>query len=265
MAVVVVAAIWQLVSWTEPSAAFTVIERFTPNLVWRVKTEKPLVALSFDDGPDPEFTPEVLAILAQHGAKATFFVIGERAARHPDLIRRIRAEGHEVGNHYFIDGATLRHSDADFLGYLDRTERAAGIAGPVKLFRPPGGVAWPRQLDLARARGYTVVLGSAYPHDPAHPPMWYIRWLVEKNLGPGAIVILHDGIRDPSRGIRALPDILLAGRQRGLQFVPIGVLLASGSQALRTGTGVQPLAREASSRYNIRRGNRRLQSRRSLR
>jgi peptidoglycan-N-acetylglucosamine deacetylase len=223
------AAACQVIAWTQPRAAFGVLEPLTPNLVWRVKTDRPLVALSFDDGPDPEHTPKVLAILAQHEAHATFFVIGERAMRHPGLVARIRAEGHEIGNHYFMDGATLAHSDADFLGYLDRTERAAGIAGPRKLFRPPGGVAWPRQLQLARSRGYTTVLGSAYPHDPAHPPVSYIRWLVKKNLAPGAIVILHDGIADPSRTIEALPDILAAGRQRGLQFVPIGALMESGS------------------------------------
>ena len=228
-------AAWLAISWTEPRAAFDVLERLTPNLVWRVKTTKPLVALSFDDGPDPENTPKVLAILARHGAHATFFVIGERASRHPELIQRIRAEGHEVGNHYFVNGATLGHSDADFLGYLDRTERAAGIVGPLKLFRPPGGVAWPHQLQLARARGYTSVVGSAYPHDPAHPPVWYIRWLVKKNLAPGAIVILHDGIPDPSRSIAALPDILVAGRERGLQFVTIGALMASGQHALGGG------------------------------
>ena len=227
-AIFLLVAGYQALSWTQPSAAFGVLERLTPNLVWRVKTDRPLVALSFDDGPDPEHTPKVLAILSQHGAHATFFVVGERALRHPDLIRRIREEGHEIGNHYFMDAAILGHSDADFLGYLDRTERAAGVAGPRKLFRPPGGVAWPGQLRLARSRGYTTVLGSAYPHDPMHPPAGYIRWLVKKNLAPGAIVILHDGIPDPSRSIEALPDILAAGRQGGLEFTTIGALMESG-------------------------------------
>jgi peptidoglycan/xylan/chitin deacetylase (PgdA/CDA1 family) len=222
---------WQAVSWTEPAWAFTVLARLTPNLVWRVDTDARVVALSFDDGPDPIYTPQVLDILARHRAHATFFVIGERALAHPDLVRRIRVEGHEVGNHYFMNGATLRHSDSEFLGYLERTEKAAGIVGPGKLFRPPGGVAWPRQLRLARERGYSCVLGSAYPHDPAHPPVWYIKWLVEKNLAPGAIVILHDGIQDPTRGILALPDILAAGTARGFRFVPIGRLMNAGSDA----------------------------------
>jgi peptidoglycan-N-acetylglucosamine deacetylase len=223
----------QVVSWTEPGPAFAVLERLTPNLVWRVETERPLVALSFDDGPSPAYTPQVLAILDRYGATATFFLIGERAARHPELVERIKAAGHEVGNHYYMNGATLRHSDGDFLGYLERTERAAGISGPPKLFRPPGGVAWPGQLRLARERGYVCVLGSAYPHDPVHPPVWYMEWLIRKNLAPGAIVILHDGIPDPTRGIEALPAVLADGRRRGFQFVSIGKLMDAGSRASR--------------------------------
>jgi peptidoglycan/xylan/chitin deacetylase (PgdA/CDA1 family) len=219
---------WNALSWTQPQWAFGLIERLTPNVVWRVRTGEPLVGLSFDDGPDPDHTPIVLEILRRQGAKATFFLIGERALRHPLLVRRLKDEGHEVANHYFMSGAVLGHSDADLVAYLDRTEAAINLTGPVRLFRPPGGVAWPRQLRLARERGYRCVLGSAYPHDPAHPPVAYMRWLVEKNLVPGTIVILHDGIADPSKTIEALPGILEAGARRGLRFVPVGRLMATG-------------------------------------
>jgi peptidoglycan/xylan/chitin deacetylase (PgdA/CDA1 family) len=185
-----------------------VLERVTPNFIYRVRTERPLVALSFDDGPHPEFTPQILEILERHDAKATFFLIGERALRHPELVPQIRDAGHEVGNHYFRNGTTLLHSDAEFAGNLERTEKAVGFTTEPKLFRPPGGVAWPRQLRHARARGYKCVLGCAYPHDPLRPPVRYIKWLIEKNLRPGTIVILHDGISDPRRSIEALPHIL---------------------------------------------------------
>src|ERR1700694_5373838 len=110
----------------EPIAVLSVLERLTPNVTYRFRTEHPLVALSFDDGPHPTFTPQVLEILQRHGAKATFFLIGERALRHPEMVSRIKAAGHEVGNHYFMNGPTLHHSDADFVGYLEQTERAIG-------------------------------------------------------------------------------------------------------------------------------------------
>ena len=214
---------------TQPLFAFDLLERLTPNLVWRIETDQPLVALSFDDGPHPAHTPQVLEILKRSGATATFFLIGERAEAHPDLVRRIKVEGHEVGNHYFTIRHTDRYSDAEFLGYLDRTERAAQIIGPPKLFRPPGGVAPSRHLRLARERGYSCVIGSAYPYDGGHPPVWYIQWLIEKNLAPGTIVILHDGIPNPSRSIAALPHILAAGRERGLRFVSIGTLMGAAA------------------------------------
>jgi peptidoglycan/xylan/chitin deacetylase (PgdA/CDA1 family) len=218
-----------LVVFTQPLFAFVVIERLTPNLVWRVETDQPLVALSFDDGPDPNHTPQVLEILKRSGATATFFLIGDRAEAHPDLVRRIKAEGHEVGNHFFTIRHTDRYSDAAFLEYLDRAERAAQITGPPKLFRPPGGVAPSRHLRLARERGYSCVIGSAYPFDGGHPPVGYIQWLIEKNLAPGTIVILHDGIPDPSRSIAALPHILATGRERGFRFVSIGTLMGAAT------------------------------------
>jgi len=150
------------------------------------------------------------------------------------VVSQIKADGHEVGNHYFKDGPTLTHSDAEFVAYLEQTEKAIGISAVSKLFRPPGGVAWPNQLRLAQAHGYKCVLGCAYPHDPIRPPVWYMRWLVEKNLVPGTIVILHDGISDPSRSIEVLPHILTAGRKKGLRFTSIGALVREAARPAET-------------------------------
>jgi peptidoglycan/xylan/chitin deacetylase (PgdA/CDA1 family) len=245
--------------WIEPPILLPLLEKLTPNLTYRVPTSHPLVALSFDDGPHPIFTPQVLDILRQHNAHATFFLIGERALRHPDLVARIRAEAHEVANHYFTDGSILflrgsklqlRQSaihqvglqplkkvfdaGADFLCNLEQTEKALGITSTPKFFRPPGGVARPSQLRLAQSHGYECVLGSAYPHDPLHPPARYIRWLVTKNLAPGAIVILHDGISNPTRTIQALPQILAAAHRKGFRVVSIGALRSAAKHPAAT-------------------------------
>lgn len=258
------AAVVLYVFLVEPLWVLPVLEWLTPNIVYRVKTGKALVALSFDDGPHPEFTPQVLEILEVYEVKATFFLIGERAERHPELVRQIREAGHEIGNHYWQNGTTLGHSESTFAENLRRTEwtirattddtagdvgRAASstdsapttsqeqgpepknnpmtIAERLRFFRPPGGVAWPWQLRLARKRGYTSVLGCAYPHDPMRPPVKYMRWLMEKNLRAGTIVILHDGIRNAGKSIEVLPQILEAGKRRGLQFVAIGELVGA--------------------------------------
>ena len=226
----VLVGIGLVVFWIEPLGVLNLLERFTPQIIYRIPTHQPLVALSFDDGPHPDFTRQVLHILERHNATATFFLIGDRALRHPEVLAEIKAAGHEVANHYFSDGSILGHSPSEFNGYLKRTEAAIGITSGPKLFRPPGGVARPSQLRLARAHGYQCVLGCAYPHDPIHPPGWYIRWLVEKNLMPGTIVILHDGISNPTRSIQALPHILEVGARKGLRFVSISALMGGAAK-----------------------------------
>ena len=213
----------------QPLWAFDALAWAMPRIVWRIETTEPLVALSFDDGPAPEHTPQVLEILSKHRAHATFFLIGDRAAAHLDLVGRLRSEGHEVGSHYFTTRSTVQANDDDFLANLTRTEEILGLRGPIKLFRPPGGKIRRSQLQLAEDRGYRVVLGSAYPYDGYHPPSAYIRWLVIKNLAPGVIVILHDGIADPSRTVAALDSILSAGERKGLRFVTVGDLLGRTS------------------------------------
>ena len=114
---------------TEPLWVLPALEWMTPGILYRLKTREALVALSFDDGPHVVFTPEVLEILERYGAKATFFLIGERAERHPELVERIRAGGHEIGNHCWRDGTVLGHSRARFEEELERTEAAIGRRG----------------------------------------------------------------------------------------------------------------------------------------
>jgi peptidoglycan/xylan/chitin deacetylase (PgdA/CDA1 family) len=210
---------------TQPLWAFDVLAWAMPDLLWRVETNEPLVALSFDDGPAADHTPDVLEILSRHKAHATFFLIGNRAVGHPELVRRLRSEGHEIGNHYFSIQSTLRATDDEFVANLMHTEEVLGLAGPLKLFRPPGGRIRSSQSRLAQERGYRVVLGSAYPYDGSRPPSAYIQLLVTKNLAPGVIIILHDGIADPSRMIAVLDSILAAGERKGLRFVTVGSLL----------------------------------------
>jgi peptidoglycan/xylan/chitin deacetylase (PgdA/CDA1 family) len=227
-AVAVALALAGALALVQPLWAVGLAARVAPGIVWRVETSQPLVALTFDDGPAPGHTSVVLDLLARHEAHATFFMIGERAEAHPDLVKAVRERGHEIGNHAFTGRRTVRLSEDELLADLRRTDEVLQLPGPERLYRPPSGLITPSQLTLVREHGYRCVLGSAYPFDPAHPPSDYIRWLVVKNLEPGVIVILHDGIPDPSRMLAALDDILAAGRQKGLRFVTVSELLGSG-------------------------------------
>src|SRR5256885_471095 len=121
------AAIGLYVFLVEPLWVLPVLEWLTPGILYRVRTREALVALSFDDGPHAVFTPEVLEILERYGAKATFFLIGERAERHPELVERIRAAGHEIGNHCWRNGTVLGYSRKRFVEELEGTERAVEL------------------------------------------------------------------------------------------------------------------------------------------
>jgi peptidoglycan-N-acetylglucosamine deacetylase len=208
------------------SRAFVrVCRRIAPEIVWHCGSEGCSVALSFDDGPDPQYTPCVLDILRENGIRATFFLVGERVLQYPELRRRMDAEGHEIGNHSMTWRRTLSLSDEEFANDLVRAEKVLGIASRRKLFRPAG--VWIRrsQLNILRQFGYTCVLGSSYACDPLRPPSAFIKWMIARSLRAGGIAVLHDSGGDRSRSVDALPSIIKAVRKRRLSFAMIGELL----------------------------------------
>jgi peptidoglycan-N-acetylglucosamine deacetylase len=190
-----------------------------PHLIWEMPSREPEVAITFDDGPDPVYTPKVLAILREHGVPATFFLVGERVRRYPELLRKIRQEGHAVGNHSDSWQRTVQLSDQEFERSLLRAESSLGLEGAPKLFRPAGGFLRQSQFRLLRRHGYCAVLGSAFAFDPYRPPSRYISWAITRALKPGAIVVLHDSGGDRTNTVEALPSILAYARAAGYRFV----------------------------------------------
>lgn len=204
--------------------------RFFAPVVSRLATTEPLVALTFDDGPDPVVTPQVLDVLAAHNAKATFFVLGDRAAQHPELIKRMHAEGHTVGTH------TQTHSLKFHFGgptYVQREiEDAIAVVArllptPPTLFRPPQGLRTPTfAWGWSRTRGLTCVTWSVRGLDSLQTTAGAIVARVEKHLAPGAIVTLHDGTglgggTDRTPTLEALATLLTACKTRGLRCVSL--------------------------------------------
>ncbi|MFW6192806.1 MAG: polysaccharide deacetylase family protein [Gemmatimonadota bacterium] len=168
--------------------------------VVRVDTADPVVALTFDDGPDPVYTPRLLDVLDRHGARATFFMIGAAARRHPDLVADVASRGHCVANH------TYRHPSLPaFPGRRRRDEirRCAKALAPhgTRLFRPPKGhQSVGSRLDAFWCRHLPVAWSAAADDWRRHEPPWLASRVTEQ-LGPGEIVLLHDGLWDPeSRG-----------------------------------------------------------------
>ena len=205
--------------------------RFFAPVVSRLATDEPIVALTFDDGPDPVFTPLILDVLAAHQARATFFVLGERAAQHPELILRMHREGHTVGTH------TQRHRLQFHFGtptYVQREieDAIAVVAGilpaPPTLFRPPQGLRTPCFASgWRRTRGLTCVTWSVRGLDSLTTTAGAIVARVAKHLVPGAIVTLHDGTglgggRDRAPTLEALATLLSECKTRGLRCVSLG-------------------------------------------
>ncbi len=212
----------------QPPLLARVAARARPDIVFSAGTEQAVYALSLDDGPDPALTPQVLDVLARHDSHASFFLIGSRARRHPDLVRRIVAEGHEVANHMWRDERAARLSDRDFESSLVKThEVLTGLGACCRLMRPGSGFVDPAKVRIAGRHGYRVVLGSVYGFDPQIPSAAWTSWCVRSFLHPGAVVILHEGEASRRYVLPVLEALLDDGRRRGLRVRTVSQLLSA--------------------------------------
>ncbi len=199
------------------------------------------VALTFDDGPSPTFTPQILAALHAAGAHATFFVLGRHAVRYPVLVRAAWEGGNAIGNHTYdhtwVPGMSRARLRKSLAATTAAVRRATGDAC-LWLFRPPfGALAWhSRGADELRQDGWTTVDWSIDPKDWKRLGARAIAQRVIRHLGPGAIILLHDGApdgqnADRSQTVAALRLILAALQERGLQAVTLPQLLRDAGMA----------------------------------
>ncbi|HEX5848701.1 MAG TPA: polysaccharide deacetylase family protein [Rubrobacter sp.] len=185
----------------------------------------PAVALTFDDGPDPDWTPLVLDALASVRARATFFVVAPRAGSYPSLLARMREEGHEVGfhctEHVRHDAIRQEEIEADVRSGLP------ALGGQVRLWRTPWGVVTPATEEVARIHGLTLVGWTADTEDwrGDNPQEMLLR--IESKLVPQAVVLMHDGIGPgATRGgcrmtVDLIAQLVYRARNRGLEPVPL--------------------------------------------
>jgi peptidoglycan/xylan/chitin deacetylase (PgdA/CDA1 family) len=219
-----------LVLW-QPRWLVELIARAWSGAVFFVETEEPLLALTIDDGPDPRTTPRLLALLERHGARATFFLIGERAAVHEELVQRIIAEGHEIGNHMTTDRPSISLTPEAFEAALLSADSVLSRHGEPRWFRPASGWYDIEMLSTVESHGYRLALGSVYPYDGTLPLGAYMVWHVLHHAQPGSIIILHDSGERGERTIAALEKILPELTRRGLRAVTLSELSAAGRHA----------------------------------
>jgi peptidoglycan/xylan/chitin deacetylase (PgdA/CDA1 family) len=196
-------------------------------LLWRAQTDEPVLALTFDDGPDPTYTVPLLDTLAREDVQATFFLVGERAVQHRDLLRRQLAGRHELGNHTWGHTDLAMLSRAEARPELERTSQViADISGRAPaVLRPPWGRISGTAMHIAAEQGMDVMV-------------WDVRLLeteldaagnvdhVLRALEPGMVLLAHDAGPGPhSVGVAAMPGIIRGAKARGFRFVTASEML----------------------------------------
>lgn len=188
-----------------------------PGAIWRVPTDQKRILLTFDDGPCPGVTEWVLDELSKHQASATFFMLGKNAERHPDLVKKVKAAGHRIGNHGY------EHLDGFKTGveaYIENAHHGAMFSRR-KLFRPPYGRIRPRQF-LALQRHYRIVFWSVLPGDWDQSISSEKVWKrIEQHWKPGNIITLHDSEKGFEHLKLVLPRILEKADQEGYRFLRV--------------------------------------------
>lgn len=197
---------WFIMIVVNPSFA----RHFFPWVIWRDCSGKQTVYLTFDDGPHPEHTPEILGILRDHQAAGTFFLGGEKIVRHPGLVKRIHRDGHVIGNHGFSHTSLAWKKRHLVFEEIERTSRMIGkITGSFpRFFRPPYGrfdwrfKKWMNQMNM-RLVNWSLLTEDFREHSPE-----FLLKRVQDHIHAGAILLMHDGLPATPNLIQALPGIL---------------------------------------------------------
>jgi peptidoglycan/xylan/chitin deacetylase (PgdA/CDA1 family) len=198
-----------------------------PGCLYNVDRNDKTVALTLDDGPDSTTTPELLRILASNNARATFFLISSHLPGNDSLVMRLVREGHEIGNHFSKDEASIALPPRAFVRSFLTADSALKKFAPVRWVRPGSGRYNKRMVGTFREHGYQCALGSIYPFDPQIPWPAFSTWMIRRHVRPGAIIILHDGGYRGRNTIKTLTKVLPELTQRGYRIVTLTELTAS--------------------------------------
>jgi len=204
-------------------------------LISKIKTDEKIVALTYDDGPDPVNTPAVLDALKRHNARATFFVLGKRAAANPKIVQRMKREGHELGNHGYSHPDYNKYKKAAISADITQTsEIIRKITGKnPSWFRPPGGYLSYDMVDICRKEKLTIAYWT-YQQDSKD---WrngvqaaQIAAHITRHLEPGQIIVLHDGAPNGLQTARATDMLLNSMQKQGYRVVTMSELTKMGKQ-----------------------------------
>ncbi|MEA4924121.1 MAG: polysaccharide deacetylase family protein [Syntrophomonadaceae bacterium] len=206
-------------------------------VITQVKTQQKAVALTFDDGPDPARTPVVLANLQKHNVHATFFVVGNRAEKYPELLQQIAAQGHEIANHsYTHNYAAFQSNKAEvFQEEIDKTNSIIKnlTAQTPSLFRPPGGYLSDSLVEFTKQNQITIAYWS-WQQDSKDWKVGNssssIASHIIQHIQPGQIILLHDGGDNGLQTAQAVDMLLTQLMDEGYQFITMSELIKLGDK-----------------------------------
>ncbi len=196
-----------------------ILKKVFPEITWDIRSNKPVLYLTFDDGPTPDVTCRVLSELDRFQAKATFFCIGRNVERHPDIFKQVLNHGHAVGNHTY---SHLKGWYTDNKEYYDDISLAARFIHS-SLYRPAYGMITPSQLKYLKQQ-YQVVLWDimSFDFDYNTSPQQCLSNVI-RHARPGSVVVFHDSVKASEKTLYALPRVLEHFAEKGWAFKSLPV------------------------------------------
>jgi len=195
-----------------------ILRKLFPELIWTIPNEENKVFLTFDDGPDPEVTPWVLDMIGKYDAKATFFCLGRNVEKYPELFKRIKDEGHGVGNHSYSHLDGWRTRNREYFADIERADRLIGSP----FFRPPYGRITPSQIKVLKKK-YKIVMWDLLTGDfDPKASLKKCARRIEKFTKSGSVVVFHDNRIQREFFEYLLPNISVKLKARSLVNLTIG-------------------------------------------
>lgn len=199
------------------------------DVVFRVPTDKKVVALTFDDGPHPKFTPDILNILDKYRIKATFFMVGKEMVKYPDVVKEVAKRGHVIGNHTYSHPHDIElDTRTQVVGELEKCEQVIEklTGARPQLFRSPRGLMDGAVFQIANEEGYKVILWTVCADNHSDPTPQMMANRVFQHIKPGGIILVHDGMYcSRIKDVEATPIIIEGLIKRGYRFVTVPELM----------------------------------------
>jgi polysaccharide deacetylase family sporulation protein PdaB len=205
-------------------------KKYSDSFIFHGPSASKQIALTFDDAPDTVYTPKVLDILKKNGVKATFFIIGNLAEKHPEIVRRIVREGHVIGNHSYGHAQLKKLSQAKFIQEIEKTEQVLLplVGYTPHLMRPPYGAVNDEELAWLKENGYLTVNWNVDPQDWKGLPGKEVYDRAVATAVSGSIILMHSATGEGGSlqgTVEALPDIIETLRGKGYKLVTLPELL----------------------------------------